>query len=91
MIPLIGGRKIEQLKANIEALSLELTREDVAEIDKSYDFDFGYPHTFINTSGTMSTGPESVTTLQGMGYYDYVTPQGAIRPHGGPLDQQWKP
>lgn len=86
---MVGGRKVEQLKANVEALTLELTPEDVAEIDKSYDFDPGYPHNFINLSGNPTTGPESISHLQGMGYYDYVVPARAPRPHTGPLDQAW--
>ncbi|KAJ6781158.1 hypothetical protein PWT90_07869 [Aphanocladium album] len=90
LIPVVGGRKVEQLKANVEALSLELTPEDVAEIDNCYAFDAGYPHNFINLSGTTTTGPESISHLQGMGFFDYPLPVRAPRPHTGPLDQAWK-
>jgi aryl-alcohol dehydrogenase-like predicted oxidoreductase len=41
VFPIVGGRKVEHLKANIEALTLRLTEEDIDEIEKGYDFDPG--------------------------------------------------
>lgn len=77
---MIGGNKISQLKANVEALSLELTPEDIAEINKGYDFDLGWPHNFLNLAGFMPEGPQHVSFLAGLGHFDYVEPTVAIRP-----------
>ncbi|EED13319.1 norsolorinic acid reductase, putative [Talaromyces stipitatus ATCC 10500] len=72
--PIIGGRKVEHLKANIEALKLRLTPEDVAEIETGYNFDIGFTHNFINTAHHMIEGPQHVTILHDLGYFDYVAP-----------------
>ncbi|KAL4903585.1 hypothetical protein BDW74DRAFT_185973 [Aspergillus multicolor] len=45
--PIIGGRTVAHLTANIEALSVELTKEEMKEIDAAVPFDAGYPHTFL--------------------------------------------
>ncbi|KAK6068446.1 norsolorinic acid reductase [Seiridium cupressi] len=84
VFPVLGGRKPEHLKANIEALSLELTSEDVQEIEKGYDFDLGFPHTFMGFGG-MIRGPQDINVLTMMGYFDYVAPQKAILPHKGEI------
>lgn len=83
LFPIIGGRKVEHLKANVEALSLELTAEDVAEIETGYDFDLGFPHNFLCPFGYAPKGPQDVAFLGGMGHFDYVAPTLAIRPHKG--------
>jgi hypothetical protein len=90
LYPTVGGRKVEQLKANVDALSLELTPEDIAEIEKGYDFDLGFPHNFINTAGCMIQGPQDISILSDMGHFDYVAPPSAIRPHKGELTAAWK-
>ncbi|CAI7631204.1 unnamed protein product [Penicillium discolor] len=80
IFPMVGGNKVSHLKANIEALSLELTPEDVAEVDKGYDFDLGFPHNFLNLAGFMPQGPHHVSFLVGLGHFDYVEPTTAIKP-----------
>ena len=47
VFPIVGGRKIEHLKSNIEALSIELSDEEVDEIDKAAPFEHGFPLNFI--------------------------------------------
>lgn len=46
VIPMVGGRKIEHLKQNIEALSIKLTPEDIAELESATPFEPGFPHDF---------------------------------------------
>ncbi|KAF7337908.1 Aryl-alcohol dehydrogenase [Mycena venus] len=41
--PIIGGRKVEHLMANIEALDITLTKEQMAYIDGILPFDKGFP------------------------------------------------
>ena len=45
--PIIGGRSVEQLMANIEALDITLTDEQIAYIDSILPFDKGFPNNFI--------------------------------------------
>ena len=47
MFPIIGGRKVEQLHENIEALDLSLTAEQIKRIEDATPFDPGFPHTMI--------------------------------------------
>jgi aryl-alcohol dehydrogenase-like predicted oxidoreductase len=43
VFPIIGGRKIEHLKANIEGLSVGLSDEEMDEIEAAAPFDIGFP------------------------------------------------
>ncbi|KAJ7243766.1 aryl-alcohol dehydrogenase [Mycena rebaudengoi] len=43
VFPIIGGRKVEHLLANIEALSIKLTADQMKYIDAVLPFDFGFP------------------------------------------------
>lgn len=47
VFPIVGQRKVEHLKANVEALSVSLSDEDLAEIDNASSFDIGFPMNFI--------------------------------------------
>lgn len=77
------------MKANVEALSLELTPEDVQEIEKGYEFDIGFPHKFMGFGG-MIQGPQDINILAMMGHFDYVASSKAIRPHKGELAASWQ-
>ncbi|KAK5652188.1 hypothetical protein OQA88_10685 [Cercophora sp. LCS_1] len=48
VFPVIGGRKVEHLMENIEALKIRLTEEQIAEIESVDNFDFGWP---LNVAG----------------------------------------
>ena len=45
--PIVGGRKVEQLKENIAALDISLTPEQVMPIEQASPFDPGFPNDFI--------------------------------------------
>ncbi|KAF2459154.1 norsolorinic acid reductase [Lineolata rhizophorae] len=51
VFPIVGGRKVEHLRGNIESLKLELTKEDIEEIDSAIPFDIGFPHNFLFETG----------------------------------------
>jgi aryl-alcohol dehydrogenase-like predicted oxidoreductase len=72
--PLVGGRNIDHLKGNIEALSLELSEEDVEEIENAGSFEFGWPHSMIGRAADQS----SLNAIGGV--FDVVQPPKAIRP-----------
>jgi hypothetical protein len=90
VFPVLGGRKVEHLKANIEALSLDLSPEDVQEIEKGYNFELGFPHKFMSLTGNMIQGPQDINILTQMGYFDYVAPKKAIKAHKGELTALWQ-
>lgn len=43
IFPIIGGRKVEHLQANMEALSISLSKEQMVFLDSLQPFDKGYP------------------------------------------------
>ncbi|KAJ5492021.1 Aldo/keto reductase [Penicillium expansum] len=47
VFPLVGGRKVEHLKDNIEALNIRLTAEQIAYLESQKPFDVGFPSNFI--------------------------------------------
>ena len=47
VFPILGGRKVEHLEANIEALDVALSDEQVKYIESVLPFDRGFPHNFI--------------------------------------------
>ena len=47
VFPIIGGRTVDHLKGNIEALNLRMTDEDIKEIEGAAPFDLGFPLNFI--------------------------------------------
>ena len=47
VFPIIGGRKVEHLEANIESLSISLTPEQVEYLEGVVPFDPGFPQNMI--------------------------------------------
>ena len=43
VFPIIGGRKVEHLHANIEALDIALSDEQIKELESAVPFDPGFP------------------------------------------------
>ncbi|KEF61839.1 uncharacterized protein A1O9_03410 [Exophiala aquamarina CBS 119918] len=56
IFPIVGGRKVEHIKGNIDGLSVSLTDEEVTQVESAYDWDPGFPHTFL--SGTLRKGTD---------------------------------
>lgn len=84
VFPIVGGRKIEHLKGNIEALGLQLSDQEIDEIEQASDFDLGFPMSFLFefTGKKYSTRMTSsdVGLLQFGGKIDAVPHLGAIKP-----------
>ncbi|CAI6333818.1 unnamed protein product [Periconia digitata] len=87
VFPVLGGRKIEHMKSNIEALGLKLTREEMKEIDGAYGFEMGFPSDFANPNNVMILGPRDALVNKRTGTYDYVAGPEAIEPHQGAVDE----
>ena len=47
VFPIIGGRKVEHLQANLEALEIVLTPEHIKYLESVIPFDLGFPMTLI--------------------------------------------
>ncbi|KAF5877856.1 putative norsolorinic acid reductase protein [Botrytis fragariae] len=89
VFPLVGGRKVEHIKGNVEALKLVLTDEDMAKIDRASRFDPGFPHTFLSgsqfgedqdTEHEIPDGAKDVWLTQILGTFDWVESSKPITP-----------
>lgn len=84
--PIVGGRKIEHLKGNIEALGIELSEEEVAEIDNAVNFDVGFPMNFLFEFGgakyksTLTSG--NINLLNFAGNLEMPEHVKGPKPHG---------
>ncbi|CAG8211108.1 unnamed protein product [Penicillium olsonii] len=86
VFPIVGGRKVDHLEGNIDALGVSLEGEEIEQIEASHEFDPGFPHTFL--SGTLFTDekpraaqkPQDVWLTRLMGNFDWVQPQAPITP-----------
>ncbi|KAI9729193.1 MAG: hypothetical protein M1834_007100 [Cirrosporium novae-zelandiae] len=83
VFPIIGCRKLSHLEGNIKALGLELSDEDISEIENANEFDVGFPQTFaklgLNAGAVKSPGDVFLTQMAGR--FDFVEGPKAIRPH----------
>ncbi|PON23443.1 norsolorinic acid reductase [Trichoderma gamsii] len=80
VFPIVGGRKTEHLKANIEALGIDLTEEERNAIESAVPFDFGYPQTLLGGPKGTQHAKDAWTTKR-MGHFDWVLPPQAPKPH----------
>ena len=67
VFPVIGGRKVEQLEANLESLSISLTAEQMQYLESIVPFDPGFPHTMIVSDGSNITYQILTYSVQGDG------------------------
>jgi aryl-alcohol dehydrogenase-like predicted oxidoreductase len=82
VFPIIGGRTIDHLKANVEALTLSLSEEDIKEIESAIPFDIGFPNNFL-WGGPNPEHPGKVWLLNLAGTFDYVPQAKPITPSKG--------
>ncbi|CAN8097573.1 unnamed protein product [Discula destructiva] len=80
VFPIVGGRKIEHLKGNIEALKVRLSSEDIKEIEGAAPFELGFPMGFLYRGPDGVDHPNHVTLLDMAGTFDYVKVPEAIVP-----------
>ncbi|CAD6641582.1 HN1_G0009390.mRNA.1.CDS.1 [Saccharomyces cerevisiae] len=63
VFPLIGGRKIEHLKQNIEALSIKLTPEQIEYLENIVPFDVGFPKSLIGDDPAVTKKLSPLTSM----------------------------
>ncbi|KAH6676695.1 NADP-dependent oxidoreductase domain-containing protein [Halenospora varia] len=71
VFPIIGGRKIDHLKGNIDGLSVKLSPEDIEEIEGASTFDIGFPHNFLGGPGGVKN-PSDVWLMSMAGHQQHV-------------------
>ncbi|KAL4818958.1 NADP-dependent oxidoreductase domain-containing protein [Aspergillus spinulosporus] len=57
VFPIVGGRKVEHLTDNIQALKIKLTPEQVAFLESVRPLDLGFPHDMIGADPKVSGVP----------------------------------
>lgn len=79
VFPICGGRSVEQLKGNIEALYITMSEEEIEEIESLNEFDIGFPQSMMGKKAMK--GPGDVYLVQMAGQFDYVDSEKPIT-HG---------
>ncbi|AJT04069.1 Aad14p [Saccharomyces cerevisiae YJM326] len=63
VFPLVGGRRIEHLKQNIEALSIKLTPEQIEYLESIVTFDVGFPKSLIGDDPAVTKKLSPLTSM----------------------------
>ncbi|KAI9733108.1 MAG: hypothetical protein M1834_003655 [Cirrosporium novae-zelandiae] len=85
--PIVGGRKVEHLKSNIEALRLELSDEEIDEIEDAAPFDVGFPMNMLfglhdpNAKYRSRMTSADINLLKFAFHLDAPEKQRPVRPH----------
>ncbi|PHH66763.1 hypothetical protein CDD81_5895 [Ophiocordyceps australis] len=83
VFPLVGGRKLEHLKSNIEALTVQLDDKDIKEIESAVPFDLGFPQNFLWLGNESQSSSKGVWLLGMSGTFDNMEEPKAIMPQQG--------
>lgn len=85
VFPVVGGRKVEHLKGNIEALGIELNEEEIEAIEGASSFEIGFPMSmlFEFSGGKHKTGMGlgDMPLAKLAGHFDMVQIAKAPKPH----------
>ncbi|KAH7305927.1 aldo/keto reductase [Stachybotrys elegans] len=79
VFPIVGCRTVDHLKGNIEALSINLSGEDIKEIEGANSFDPGFPMTMLY-GPVIPEDSQNVWLMKMGGTLDPVLPPKAIKP-----------
>lgn len=66
VFPIIGGRKIEHLHANLEALEISLSPEQIKTLEDVIPFDKGFPYSYFVSPLPDPHGPVECLMLIGL-------------------------
>ncbi|KAJ5699088.1 aryl-alcohol dehydrogenase AAD14 [Penicillium macrosclerotiorum] len=77
VFPIVGGRKVEHLHDNIQALSIRLTRKQLDFLESATQFDVGFPNNFIGPDPGTTDGKAGLLARTG-GNVDFVLKPKAI-------------
>lgn len=79
VFPICGGRSTKHLQGNIDALELELSEEDIAEIEGADKFDPGFPQTMLGGPNGVKS-PSDLWLLNMAGNFVYNEGPKPIKP-----------
>jgi hypothetical protein len=68
VFPIVGGRKVEHLKENIDALSIRFTKKHIEDLEAAGSFQTGFPHDMIGSR------PGGIFLSPAAGAMDWSTP-----------------
>jgi len=74
VFPIIGGRKVEHLQQNLEALDISLSPQQIKFLEDTLPFDAGFPY------NSFGNGEEYTLGYLNAGHFDKWPRQQAIRP-----------
>ncbi|KAI1763897.1 norsolorinic acid reductase [Hypoxylon sp. FL1150] len=81
VFPIVGGRKVEHLRSNVDALTISLSEEEMNAIDDASNFDPGFPMSFLLTGRPkLDFTPSDVGPLKWSVHIDSVKPPKSIAP-----------
>ncbi|CAG7948627.1 unnamed protein product [Penicillium nalgiovense] len=81
VVPIVGGRTVEHLLGNIEGLGVDLSDEDLKEIEGAYEFDIGFPMNFLfRGDDVQEAHPGNSSFLNVAARFDYPDLVRAPRP-----------
>ena len=86
VFPIVGGRKLEHLKSNIEGLSIELSDEEIDLIENAAPFEIGFPLSFLFEHGgaqkyNTRMNTSDIPFRKGSGHLDVVQKASPPKPH----------
>ncbi|KAK9235509.1 NADP-dependent oxidoreductase domain-containing protein [Lipomyces kononenkoae] len=85
VFPIVGGRKIEQLKGNIDGLGIELTDDEIDEIDAAAPFKIGFPLSMLFEYGGAKYNTRAsfndIFIVRPAGHFDVVEKARPPKPH----------
>ena len=72
VFPIVGGRKVEHLQDNIQALKIKLTPEQIQYLESVKAFDIGFPLNFLGEDPKTTTGRPIQALLKSSTHLDFV-------------------
>lgn len=65
VLPIVGGRKVEHLRDNIEGLEIHLTQKELEFLESKREFDIAFPADFIGQDWKLTGKPSAMIASQG--------------------------
>jgi len=80
VFPIVGGRKVEHLHSNIDALKITLTPEHIKTLEEGSKFEIGFPMNFIQNDPA-TTGGKLSFIMEFTGTFDFVQAPKPLQGH----------
>ncbi|KAJ3983703.1 aryl-alcohol dehydrogenase [Lentinula detonsa] len=74
IFPIIGGRKVEHLQSNLEALEISLSKTQMENLDNLHPFDKGYPLSVLGDPSGYPRPVKMIATIDPIPVASVITP-----------------